>query len=71
MLYYKFKFDKRRFQQVLLNLLSNAGKFQKKGLVEVSHNLRRLNEYENDYSLEIRVADHGIGIDLSEVTNLF
>ena len=30
------KFDKRRLQQVLLNLLSNACKFQQAGVITVS-----------------------------------
>ena len=55
----------------MLNLLSNAGKFQKKGVIQISHNLKRLKEYGNDYVLEIRVADNGIGIDFNEVVNLF
>ena len=63
--------DKRRFQQVLLNLLSNACKFQKDGQIIVSQSLRKLEGNENDYSLAIRVADNGIGIDESEIENLF
>ena len=68
---YRFMIDKRRLQQVLLNLLSNARKFQKEGNIIVSHNLKRLEEQENDYALVVKVQDSGIGIDKSEIENLF
>ena len=31
----KIQFDKRRFQQVLINILSNAVKFQSNGTIQV------------------------------------
>ena len=68
---YKFFMDKRRIQQVLLNLLSNACKFQKKGKVLVSYSLTKLEGQENDYALEVKVADNGIGIDQSDIECLF
>ena len=68
---YRFMIDKRRLQQVLLNLLSNARKFQKDGKIIVSHSLKRLEKQENDYALVVRVQDNGIGIDKSEEENLF
>ena len=37
----------------------------------MSHSLRKLEGKENDYSLEVRVVDNGVGIDESEVENLF
>ena len=52
-------------------MLSNAGKFQTDGLIEVKHSLKRLNEQDNDYALEIQVADNGIGIDWNDVGSLF
>ena len=68
---YRFMIDKRRLQQVLLNLLSNARKFQKEGKIIVSHSLKRLKEQENDYALVVKVQDSGIGIDENEEKNLF
>ena len=68
---YRFMIDKRRLQQVLLNLLSNARKFQKEGIIVVSHSLKKLNEKGNDYVLVVRVQDSGIGIDKNEEKNLF
>ena len=68
---YRFMIDKRRLQQVLLNLLSNARKFQAEGKIIVSHSLKRLMEQENDYALVVKVQDSGIGIDRNEEKNLF
>lgn len=56
---------------MLLNLLSNACKFQKKGKVLVSYSLTKLEGQENDYALEVKVADNGIGIDQSDIECLF
>ena len=63
--------DKRRFQQVLLNLLTNACKFQKKGKVHVRSSLKKLDEQDNDFALEVKVIDKGIGIDQNDAKNLF
>ncbi len=56
--------DRRRFDQVLLNLLSNALKFTERGHVEVS--VRRAGS-----AVEARVTDTGIGIAASELSSLF
>ena len=50
---YKFMLDKRRLQQVLLNLLTNACKFQKMGQIIVKHRLEKLDEQDNEFQLEI------------------
>ena len=49
------KFDKRRLQQVLLNLLSNAAKFTSKGVITVG--TRLLKVANSNYILEVSVED--------------
>ena len=52
--------DKLRFAQVLMNLVSNALKFTKKGEVHII--ARQLEVQGKMHSIEIKVADTGIGI---------
>ncbi len=52
--------DPYRLNQILLNLLSNALKFTEEGSITLS--CKVLNETEDDLTLEISVADTGIGI---------
>ena len=54
-----------------MNLLTNASKFQKEGQIIVSYGFIKLGTQENDYHLQIKVADQGIGVHPSEVDNLF
>ena len=56
------KFDKRRLQQVLLNLLLNAVKFTPKGIIKVDANLYDGDCESDEYLLNITVEDNGIGI---------
>ena len=61
-------FDNRRLQQVLLNLLSNASKFQTSGEILVSlnvENIRVLNE--GAVLIKVSVEDRGIGMTADEV----
>ncbi len=58
------KSDKRRVEQIMLNLLNNAVKFTEKGFV-------RLTVERDEASVKISVADTGIGIPQSEIHNLF
>ena len=53
-------FDKRRFQQVLLNLLTNAVKNQTKGVITIFSALRNLEDSKT--YLEVTVRDQGIGM---------
>ena len=55
----EFLFDRRRLQQVVLNLLSNAAKFQKEGVIEITSNTFTDN---NELFLSVSVEDHGVGL---------
>ena len=57
--YYVF-IDKKRIQQIFMNLLTNAAKFTTKGSVEFS--LIEIKELENQLEVIIEVKDTGIGI---------
>ena len=64
--------DQRRTQQVLLNLLLNACKFQKEGkLVVTSRLVEESSQEDKSQMLEISVSDCGVGIDPNEVNQLF
>ena len=60
----KIKFDKDRIAQVLVNLISNAIKFTKKGDITVT--TRR-----NDNKIKVSVKDTGIGIEINKIESLF
>ncbi|AJY39301.1 sensor histidine kinase [Burkholderia humptydooensis] len=60
--------DGIRLQQVLLNLLSNASKFTRKGVVTLSAHARR---QADGYRIGIEITDTGIGIDLTERADIF
>ncbi|MBL7094322.1 PAS domain S-box protein [candidate division KSB1 bacterium] len=57
--------DKRRMQQILTNLVSNAIKFTEQGCVRISTNIRK------DNKLTIKVSDTGIGIKNEDMSRLF
>jgi signal transduction histidine kinase len=60
--------DETKLTQIVLNLLSNAGKFTSDGSVE----FRISNHYHNDVeSVIIEVRDTGIGMTQEEQTRLF
>lgn len=56
--------DKRRIEQILLNLVNNALKFTEKGKVEVKAHKR-------DENIEVMVKDTGIGIKKEDFHKLF
>ncbi|QMV74855.1 sensor histidine kinase [Comamonas piscis] len=60
--------DGKRLQQVLLNLISNAAKFTRDGVVTLSVNAREDGEF---CVLHIAVSDTGIGIDLAQKPDIF
>lgn len=60
--------DGRRLQQVLLNLLSNAAKFTRDGVVTLSVIAQQDG---TDCTLHFAVSDTGIGIDLQKNADIF
>ena len=77
------KIDKRRLQQVLLNLLSNACKFQTEGFIHVKASIsdvvsETVNETDkpsamtgNELLLKVSVCDEGIGIIPDKLSSIF
>lgn len=61
--------DSLRLQQILINLLGNAIKFTKKGLVNLSVDIVR--QLGDSITLHFSVNDTGIGIDEKVQSNLF
>jgi two-component system sensor histidine kinase/response regulator len=61
--------DELRFNQVLLNLVSNAIKFTEEGSVTVS--IRLAGQTEDAVQLEVSVADTGIGMTADQIDKLF
>ncbi len=61
--------DVLRFEQVLLNLISNAIKFTSKGMVSVT--LELAHKDAETYSIRTTISDTGIGIAAAHVDRLF
>ncbi|MDM7860953.1 ATP-binding protein [Alteromonas sp. ASW11-36] len=59
--------DKNRLSQIVLNFLSNAIKFTKKGKIELS--LRRVTAHSDRFI--ITVSDTGVGIDEADIPHIF
>lgn len=62
--------DAARLRQVLINLVSNAVKFTRNGLVTVQAELE-VNDGEKEITLSLNVVDTGIGIPKSEHDRIF
>ncbi|RQO52386.1 hypothetical protein DBV14_16115 [Variovorax sp. KBW07] len=60
--------DSKRFQQLVLNLLSNAAKFTRDGGIEL---IVAATPRDAGWSLEVEVADTGIGIDEADQARIF
>ena len=58
----KLKLDQRRLQQVLLNLLNNAVKFQRHGKIFVEAHVIMPPGDRNKRLLRVKVRDFGAGI---------
>jgi signal transduction histidine kinase len=67
----RLHFDRRRLQQVLLNLLLNAVKFQQQGKIQVDAQVVSEDIGTNKFSLEISVLDQGIGMTAEEASHVF
>ena len=61
--------DSIRFNQILLNLMSNAVKFTHKGKITIS--VKLLNEDEEKVAVEFAVTDTGIGIAENKIDSIF
>ncbi len=61
--------DPLRLHQIILNLVSNAVKFTKKGKIVVT--VRLVSEDEEKVSIEFAVSDTGIGIPENKLENIF
>ena len=59
--------DKRRFKQVLMNLIKNALKFTKQGVIKV----KALYKRHPEQMLEVSVTDTGLGIAAQDMASLF
>ena len=65
----KYLGDPARIRQVLLNLMSNAVKFTRKGEVTIQVNLESYTN--NSHRIKVSVIDTGIGLDEEEAKLLF
>lgn len=61
--------DELRIKQILINLISNATKFTKKGGISVS--IKCTNKNEKKLDLIITVSDTGIGIPKNQINKIF
>jgi PAS domain S-box-containing protein len=61
--------DPVRLHQILINLVSNAVKFTKKGKITVA--VQMLNSDEDKVNIEFTVTDTGIGIDEDKIDHIF
>jgi signal transduction histidine kinase/DNA-binding response OmpR family regulator len=62
-------FDKNRFKQIFMNILSNALKFTNKGSIDIEFKTEYI---KNDkYNLFIKVSDTGIGIEEKKIDKIF
>ena len=61
--------DPSKLSQILLNLLGNAIKFVEKGHIKLTINLQE--KKKNNFVLQFKVADTGIGISKLQLKNIF
>ena len=64
---YTVRLDMVRFQQVIINLLTNALKYSDgKGTIYVTNSVTRLSETSPEVEVAVSVKDNGIGISASD-----
>lgn len=61
--------DPLRISQIITNLILNAIKFTKNGLIQVKIN--QINEINNYSVFKVEISDNGIGIDLEKYNSIF
>lgn len=61
--------DSLRLKQILINLLSNAIKFTRKGEVQIE--TKYIGNSETHHCVKFKVIDNGIGLDISQIDNIF
>ena len=61
--------DEKRFKQVLINLMSNAIKFTKKGIVEIQAHV--IDKTHHGHQIQLSVIDTGIGVPENKLKYLF
>ena len=64
-------FDKRRLQQVLYNLLTNAIKFTRKGKITISAKVKPRTDQLSGLMLSIAITDEGIGMSAQDCERVF
>lgn len=69
---YTVRLDLVRFQQVIINLLTNALKYSDgRGTILVTNSVTRLSETSPEVQITVSVKDNGIGISQSDQQQLF
>ncbi len=63
--------DSTRLQQILMNFLSNAIKFTKKGTVTLSAQLKSKDTFRDKLEILFKVTDTGMGISSEQAAHLF
>ena len=61
--------DKLRLSQIIMNLITNALKFTKDGVVKLS--LNQLKIENSIHSIEFKICDNGVGIDPKDQNSIF
>ena len=61
--------DPLRISQIFTNLILNAIKFTKNGLIQVK--IEQINEINNHSLFKVQICDNGIGIDLEKFNSIF
>ena len=61
--------DTMRLRQIILNLMSNAIKFTKKGTITI--NVRLVSEIDENVTIEFTITDTGIGIEKEKQAQIF
>ena len=61
--------DPLRISQIIMNLILNAIKFTKKGLIQVK--IDHIDEINNHSVFKVQISDNGIGIDVGKFNSIF